>query len=89
MNITLRDILSDLHAAERELQSYEKKYGLRSDFFYDCFHAGLTEDAGNFDFQVWAGLVEAKRDLGTILRNIPTIRNCNLPILITSTSLRT
>lgn len=63
MNPTLQEILDDLHAAERELQKYEKKYGLRSDIFYDYFLAGLTEDAGNFDFQMWAGYVESKRDL--------------------------
>lgn len=63
MNPTLYEILDDVHAAERELQLYEKKYGLRSDFFYDCFQAGAVEDEGNFDFQVWAGLIESKRDL--------------------------
>jgi len=63
MNPTLQEILDDLHAAERELQGWEKKYGLRSEFFHDCFLAGLIEDAGNFDFQVWAGLLEAKQDL--------------------------
>ncbi len=63
MNPTLQEILADLHATESELQAWEKKYGLRSDFFYDCFSAGLIEDAGNFDFQIWAGLCEAKRDL--------------------------
>jgi hypothetical protein len=59
----MQEILADLHAAERELQGYEKKYGLRSEYFYDCFQAGLIEDNGNFDFQVWAGLCEAKHDL--------------------------
>jgi len=63
MNPALQDILDDLHAAERELQKYEKKYGLRSEFFYDCFMAGLTEDDGNFDFQMWAGYYESTRDL--------------------------
>jgi hypothetical protein len=63
MNPTVQEILDDLHAAERELQGYEKKYGLRSEHFYDCFQAGLIEDNGNFDFQVWAGLCEAKHDL--------------------------
>lgn len=63
MKPTLQEILSDLHAAEQEIQGYEKKYSLRSDYFYDYFQAGLIEDNGNFDFQVWAGLVEAKQDL--------------------------
>ena len=63
MNPTLQEILSDLHAAERELQGYERKYGLRSELFFEYFKAGLIEDEGNFDFQVWAGLEEAKVDL--------------------------
>lgn len=63
MNPTLQEILDDLHAAERELQGYEKKSGLRSELFYDYFQAGMIEDSGNFDFQVWAGLIEAKNDL--------------------------
>lgn len=66
MNSTLQDIqdiLDDLHVAEHELLKYEKKYGLRSDFFYDCFSAGLTEDDGNFDLLRWAGYFESKRAL--------------------------
>jgi len=63
MNPTFQQILNNLHAAERELQKYEQKYNLRSDFFYDCFLAGLTEDDGNADLQIWAGYFEAKRDL--------------------------
>ncbi len=63
MNPTRKEIAEDLHVAERELQSFEKQYGLRAELFYDYFQAGLIEDDGNFDFQVWAGLVEAKRDL--------------------------
>ncbi|MDZ7363446.1 MAG: hypothetical protein ONB46_22410 [candidate division KSB1 bacterium] len=50
MNPNLIDILKDLHIVERELQRYEEKYGLRSDFFFECFSAGLVEDDGNFDF---------------------------------------
>ncbi len=63
MNPTLQEILSDLHAAERESQSYESRYGLRSEIFLEYFKAGLIEDEGNFDFQIWAGLEETKADL--------------------------
>jgi len=64
MNLTLQEILEDLHAAELELQNYEKKYSLRSEFFYDYYQAGVVEDDGsNSDFHAWAGIFEIKRDL--------------------------
>ncbi|MCI0694386.1 hypothetical protein L0337_20555 [candidate division KSB1 bacterium] len=63
MNLSLQEILDDLHAAERELQNYEKKYHLRSETFYDYFLAGVIDDEGNADFQAWAGIIEIKRDL--------------------------
>ena len=63
MDLTLQEILDDLHAAELELQNYEKKYKLRSETFYDYFITGVIEDEGNPDFQSWAGILEIKRDL--------------------------
>lgn len=62
MNTKLQEILADLHAAERELQPYEQKYGMRSEFFYELFCDGLIEDNANFDFQAWAGIYEIKQD---------------------------
>jgi len=62
MQLTLPEIFEDLHAAERELQPYEKKYNMRSEFFYELFRGGFIEDAGNFDFQSWAGIYEIKID---------------------------
>ncbi|MGP8329177.1 MAG: hypothetical protein ACT6FF_02505 [Methanosarcinaceae archaeon] len=62
MELILPEILDDLHTAERELQPYEKKYNMRSEFFYELFSAGFIEDAGNFDFQTWAGIYEIKID---------------------------
>ncbi len=70
MKPTLQDILDDIHAVERELQKYEKKYRARSDSFYECFMAGLIEDAGNFDFQMWAGNFESKRDLEQLYKEL-------------------
>jgi len=70
MNPTLKDILNDLHAAERELQKYEEKYSLRSDFFYESFSAGLTEEDGNFDLLRWAGYFESRRELERLYREL-------------------
>jgi len=63
MNPTLRDLQDDLKAAEQEVLKYEKKYGVPSKSFHDCFLAGLIEDCGNFDLLKWAGYFESKRDL--------------------------
>jgi len=63
MNLSLQEILDDIHAAERELKNYEQKYHLRSETFYDYFLAAVIDDEGNPDFQAWAGIIEIKRDL--------------------------
>jgi len=62
MKLTVGDILEDLHAAEREIQPFEKKYHMRSEYFYELFNEGLIEDNANFDFQAWAGIYEIKLD---------------------------
>ena len=59
----MQDLRDDVKAAEQKLLNYEKKYGVSSKSFHDCFRAGLIEDGGNFDFQMWAGYFESKRDL--------------------------
>jgi len=62
MKLSVENILEDLHTAEREIQPYEKKYHMRSEFFYELFKEGLIEDNANFDFQAWAGIYEIKLD---------------------------
>lgn len=62
MKLSIKEILFDLHSSERELQDYEKKYNMRSEYFYELFKEGLIEDEGNFDFQAWAGIYEIKLD---------------------------
>ncbi|MDZ7313115.1 MAG: hypothetical protein ONB45_17760 [candidate division KSB1 bacterium] len=62
MKLTVQEILEDLHAAENDCQSLEKKYGVLSEYFYAAYMNGSLEDNGNPDFALWAGAYEVKLD---------------------------
>ncbi|HEY68507.1 MAG TPA: hypothetical protein G4N97_09585, partial [Thermoflexia bacterium] len=42
--MTLQEIIADIHAMDRELQKYEDKYGLRSQYFYELYTSGKLRD---------------------------------------------
>ncbi len=42
--MTLEDVLRDIHALNRELESFEKKYGLLSKDFYELYVRGKLRD---------------------------------------------
>ena len=42
--MTLQGIIADIHAMDRELQKYEDKYGLRSQYFYELYTSGKLRD---------------------------------------------
>jgi hypothetical protein len=80
MVLTLADILEDLHAAENRCQEFEKKYGVRSEFFFDAYSNGWLDDDGNPDFAEWAGFCKIKLDReqryrALILQNSPALLN--------------
>jgi hypothetical protein len=58
MDLTLEEILADLHAMEQELQKLEARYGILSEDFYRLYMRGETEQ--NHDFHAWAGYYEIK-----------------------------
>jgi len=62
MELTIQDILEDLHAAENDCQMFEKKYGILSEYFYAAYINGLLEDNGNPDFAEWSGCYKSKLD---------------------------
>ena len=62
MDSTIQDILEDLHAAENKCQKFEKKYGVRSELFYDAYTNGWLDDEGNPDFAEWSGFYKSKLD---------------------------
>jgi len=70
MRLTLKDILEDLHAAERDCQTFEKKYGMLSEYFHVAYANGALDDDVNSDFVLWAGAYEVKREREEAYRNL-------------------
>ena len=75
MNLTQKEIIQDLHAAENICQMYEKKYGVLSEYFYAAYINGLLGD-DNPDFAEWSGFYKSKLDrelryLSLILEHSP------------------
>lgn len=70
MKLALQDILEDLHAAERDCQAFEKKYGVLSEYFHVAYANGALDDEMNHDFTLWAGAYEVKRDREEAYRNL-------------------
>lgn len=58
--MTLDDILQDIHVLEQDLQTYERKYGVLSEMFYDSYIRGEEpdDDAWVMDWSAWAGTYE-------------------------------
>jgi hypothetical protein len=56
--MTLQDILSDIHALEGDLISFERKYGIRSETFYAAYISGEEpeDDSWVLDFGEWASV---------------------------------
>ena len=58
--MTLDDLLEDMHALEDEMRSYERKYGILSETFYESYKAGEEppDDAWVKDWTAWASAYE-------------------------------
>ena len=58
--MTLDDILQDIHALEQDLQTFERKYGVLSETFYESYKSGEEpeDDAWVMDWSAWAGSYE-------------------------------
>lgn len=56
--MTLDDLLYDIHALEDEIRSYERKFGMLSEIFYEAYTDGEEpeDDAWVRDWTAWAGL---------------------------------
>ena len=54
--MTLQEILADIHAIEEDLLAFERKYGIRSEFFYAAYVSGEEpeDDSWVLDFGEWA-----------------------------------
>ena len=58
--MTLEEILQDIHAMEQDLQSFERKYGVLSETFYESYMKGEEpeNEAWVRDWSAWAGVYE-------------------------------
>lgn len=56
--MTLEEILLDIHALERDIQRFERKYGIRSETFYPVYMSGEEpeDDEWVADFGEWASV---------------------------------
>ncbi len=55
--MTLQEILIDIHSLNEDLEAYERKYGVLSETFYECYTSGEEpeDDAWVLDWSDWAG----------------------------------
>jgi len=61
--LTLSEIIQDIHAMDEELWHYETRYGLRSVYFYELYKAGKLRDEDPLeirDYTDWAACYEVK-----------------------------
>ncbi|MEW5958336.1 MAG: hypothetical protein AB1801_11460 [Chloroflexota bacterium] len=55
--MTLQDIIADIHAITEDLETYERKYGILSETFYELYSSGEEpeDEAWVLDWVDWAG----------------------------------
>lgn len=55
--MTLQEIISDIHALREDMETYENKYGVLSETFYESYVNGEEpdDDAWTLDWTDWAG----------------------------------
>ena len=58
--MTLDEIILDIHSLEEDLLTYERKYGVLSETFYESYRSGEepADDAWVMDWSDWAGVYE-------------------------------
>lgn len=56
--MTIREILSDVHALEEELLTFERKFGIRSETLYAAYITGEEPENDDWvlDFGEWASV---------------------------------
>jgi len=81
--MTLREILTDIHALEEDLIAFERKYGLRSETFYAAYTSGEEPEHEGWvlDFAEWASVyrtwlarqAEYRNEVQRLQRNGPSL----------------
>ena len=62
--MTLDDLLFDIHVLEYELQSFERRFGVLSEMFYEAWSQGEEpgDDSWVLPWAAWAGAYESWRE---------------------------
>ena len=72
--MTVRELVDDLDGIDRELRTYERRFGLASATLYELYQQGKLDD-GEFEesceYGMWAGLysIRLKRERELIARS--------------------
>lgn len=55
--MTLQEIIADIHALNEDMETYERKYGILSETFYEAYTNGEEpeDEAWVLDWADWAG----------------------------------
>jgi hypothetical protein len=73
VEMTLADIIQDLHALEARLREYEAKYGVASADLYELYQQGLLDNHGleqTREFTRWASAYEMKLEREAAFRKV-------------------
>lgn len=70
--MNLEEIVQDIHALEEDLSTYERKYGVLSETFYESYASGEEpeNDAWVLDWNDWAGAYEIWQERRTQYRKM-------------------
>ena len=97
--MTLDEIIQDIHAMDEELWHYEARYGLCSQYFYALYKAGKLRDQDPVetrDYTDWVACYEVKRQREDLYDNLvrdalqkaqaqPTVSLAGLNLALTPT----
>jgi hypothetical protein len=88
--MTLQDILDDMHAIEDEMRTYERKYGVLSETFYQSYSLGEepADESWVRDWTAWGSaykLLLRRREQYLKLINSQT-RHCKITDIIAQTA---
>lgn len=81
--MSLQEILTDIHALEEDMLTFERKYGLRSETFYAAYASGEEPEDDNWvlDCGEWASVyrtwlarqAEYRNEVQRRQRNVPSL----------------
>ena len=84
--MSLQEILTDIHALEEDMLTFERKYSIRSETFYAAYASGEEpeNDSWVLDFGEWASVYRTWLARQAEYRNEVQRRQHNVPSLISA-----